>query len=287
MKKGMVFGMVAVLATGAAVAQNDVIIVDQMGGGQTVGGNPSEVLATVEAALVSSHVWRGQVRNNDFVFQPQMTISQYGVSLNIWANYDLGSNYLGIQGDVSEMDFSLAYTLPIDISEVSFDIGLINYQYPANGDGLGSSANTGKNNRSTTELFVKGTVQSWKEYVIPSMTVFGDIGEADGVYVLFDVAAPYQISDVLWVEGGASAGWGNTSYNDYYFGDAVNGFSQDKGFNDFNFYGNASYEIMENLTASVNLTYTMLGGGSIADAGKRIYESGEKFWGGVNIAYDF
>jgi len=279
MKKAMIFGMVAVMAAGGAIAQNDVVMVDQMGG-----SDASEVQATVEAALVSSHVWRGQVRNNDFVFQPQITIAQYGVSLNIWANYDMGSNFLGIQGDTSEIDFSLAYTLPFDLSEVTFDLGLVNYQYPANGTG---TKRVGTNTRSTTELFARATVQSWKQYVIPSYTLFGDIAQADGVYMLFDIVAPYQISDYLWVEGGISAGWGNTSYNDYYFGDAVNGFSQDEGFNDYNFYGNASYEIMENLSVSVNLTYTMLAGGSIRDAGKRIYENGEKFYGGVNIAYDF
>ena len=280
MKKGMVFGMVAVLATGAAVAQNDVVIVDQMGGSSS-----SEALVTVEAALVSSHVWRGQVRNNDFVFQPQATISQYGVSLNIWANYDMGSNYLGIQGDTSEIDFSLAYTLPIDISEVSFELGLINYQYPANGAGPG---NVGSNNRSTTELFAKATVQSWKKYAVPSMTIFGDIQQANGIYILFDVVAPYQVSDYMWVEGGISAGWGNTSYNDYYFGQNGNGTgTQDAGWNDFNFYGNTSYEIMENLTASLSLTYTFLNGGSIRSAAGNLYESKEKLWGGVNIAYDF
>ncbi len=280
MKKVMIFGMVAVCVAGGAIAQDDVVVVGQMGG-----SDASEVEVSVEAALVSSHVWRGQVRNNDFVFQPQVTIEQYGVSLNIWANYDLGESFNGIEGDTSEMDFSLAYTLPLDYSEVTFDLGLINYQYPANGDGIN---NMGTNARSTTELFARATVQSWKQYVIPSVTFFGDIAQADGVYMLFDIVAPYQISDYLWVEGGVSAGWGNTSYNDYYFGQNGDGTgTQDAGWNDYNFYGNASYEIMENLTASVNLTYTMLEGGSIRSEAKEIYESGEKFYGGVNIAYDF
>ncbi len=283
MKKAMIIGMVAVLAAGTAIAQDDVVMVDQMGG-----SSASEVQATLEAALVSSHVWRGQVRNNDFVFQPQMTVSQYGVSLNIWANYDFGSNFNDIKGDTSEIDFSLAYTLPIDLSEVTVDLGLINYQYPANGDRTINNNNTGINARSTTELFARATVQSWKQYVIPSVTFFGDIAQADGVYMLFDIVAPYQISDYLWVEGGISAGWGNTSYNDYYFGQNGDGTgTQDAGWNDYNFYGNASYEILDNLTASLSLAYTFLEGGSIRSEAAEIYEAKEKFYGGVNIAYDF
>ena len=276
MKKAMIIGMVAVLAVGTAIAQNDVVMVEQ--------GGPDAFApeVTVEAALVSSHVWRGQVYNNDFVVQPQVTLSQYGVSLNVWGNYDLGKNVNGVSSDFSEIDFSLAYTLPLDINDVAIDFGVIGYHFPANGTG-----NTGA--PSTAELFGTATVLTWKDYAIPSVTFFGDIDEANGTYILFDVVAPYQISDYLAVEAGVSVGWGNTSYNDYYFNNApiLGSSTQDAGWNDYNFYGNASYEILENLTASVSLTYTFLEGGSIRSAADKIYESKEKFWGGVNIAYDF
>ena len=267
MKKMMTVGMAAVLAAGIVNAQ-DVVMVEQ---GDL--NNSSETKVTLEGALISSHVWRGQVQNNDFVFQPQMTVEQYGVSLNIWANYDMGTSFNGTQGDTSEIDFSLAYTLPLDYSEVTFDLGVINYHFMENGT-VGA-------NSSTTELFAKATVQSWNEYVIPSVTVFGDIDEASGVYALFDIVAPYQISDYLWVEGGISAGWGDSSYNDYHWKS-----SQDKGFNDYNFYGNVSYEIMENLYAAFNLTYTVVDGG-LSDAADNAYEADEKLFGGLSVAYDF
>jgi len=276
MKKAMMIGLMAVLVAGVASAQDGVVMVDQMGG-----SNAFQPEVTVEAALVSSHVWRGQVLNNDFVVQPQVTLSQYGVSLNVWGNYDLGKNMNGVSSDFSEIDFSLAYTLPLDVNDIALDFGLIGYHFPANG-----TDNTGS--PSTTELFGKATILSFKDFVIPSITMFGDIDEADGVYFLFDVVAPYQVSDYLAVEGGVSAGWGNTSYNDYYFGQNLDGTgTQDAGWNDYNFYGNVSYEILENLTASLNLTYTFLEGGSIRNWADEIYEAKEKFWGGVNIAYDF
>lgn len=268
MKKAMVLGMVAALATGTAIAGDDVVMVGQMGGSAS-----SEPEVSVEAALVTAHVWRGQVYNNDLAIQPQLTIEHAGVSFNIWGNYDLGKNYAGIDYDFSEIDISLAYTLPVNLDDVTFDIGVIGYNYPANGTFA---------TKSTTELFGSATLLTFQDYVIPSVTLFGDIDEADGVYFLFDIAAPYEVSDVLAVEAGISAGWGNTSYNDYYWG-----VGQDEGFNDFNLYGSASYEILENLTASASVTYTWLSGGSIRNAAKVIYESDSKLWGGVNIAYDF
>ncbi|MEN7972908.1 MAG: hypothetical protein ABFR47_03640 [Verrucomicrobiota bacterium] len=271
MKKAMMIGMAAVLAAGTASAQSDVVMVNQGG------SEASETQVTLEAALVSSHVWRGQVQNNDFVFQPQITASQYGVSINVWANMDLGESFNGTQGDISEIDLSLAYTLPLNINQVAFDVGLVNYHFAGNSDPAVATP-------STTELFLRGTILSWKDYVvpvIPSVTFFGDVDQVEGTYILFDVAFPYEISEYLSVEGGFSAGYGNTSYNDYYWGAPL-----DAGWNDYNFYAGASYEIMEGLTAAVNLQYSMVEG-AIADEAAAAYEDDQKFFGGVNIAYDF
>ena len=279
MKKVMTVGMAVLMAAGIAGAQDGMVMV-----GQAPVNDEARPDVTAEAALVSSYVWRGQVYNNDFVVQPQLTIEHYGFSFNIWGNYDLGKNVAGISGDFSEIDVSLAYSLPIEINEMAFDVGIINYDFPANGD-TGISG-VGFSSKSTTELFAKATVLSWRDYVIPSLTMFGDIDEAKGTYFLFDIVAPFEVSDYLAVEGGISAGYGNTSYNDYYFPNGSPS-TQDAGWNDYNFYGNASYVIQEGLTASLNLTYTMVEGGSIGEAAKATYEAKEKFWGGVNIAYDF
>jgi hypothetical protein len=272
MKKIMSIGLMAVLVAGVAVAQNDVVMVDQ---GQADAG---AVEVTAEAALLSAYVWRGQVLNNDFVIQPQLTMAKNGLSFNVWGNYDLIRNYNDSDGDFSEIDLSVAYTLPIDINEMAFDVGVISYNFPNNG--------TVASSPSTTELFASATIQSWKDYVIPSVTLFGDIDEAEGIYLLFDIVAPYQVSDYLSVEGGFSAGWGSSTYNSAYFTSASEA-TQGEGFNDFNFYGVASYEVAENLTASVNATYTALEGGSIRNAASENYEASEKLWFGVNVAYDF
>lgn len=275
MKKAMIIGMVAVLAVGTAIAQNDVVMVEQGG------PDASRPEVTLEAALVSSHVWRGQVQNNDFVFQPQMSVSQYGVSINVWANLDMGKSYNGTQGDISEVDLSLAYTLPLDINDVAFDIGLINYHFTGNGD-------TGTATPSTTELFARATILSWDDYVvpfIPSATFFGDIDQVDGTYILFDVAFPYEISEYLAVEGGVSAGWGNTRYNDAYWNTATSP-THNEGWNDYNFYGRASYELMDGLTAAAMVQYTLVEG-SLDDEAEELYEADNKFFGGVSIAYDF
>ena len=76
--------------------------------------------------------------------------------------------------NASEFDFAFAYSLPVDINQMAIDLGIINYNFPANGTDLQD------NNPSTTEVYLSATILSFKDFV-PSVTVFGDIEEADGV----------------------------------------------------------------------------------------------------------
>ena len=238
MKKVITVGMAALMVAGMAGAQEDVTMVveeEVVMIGQVPANDDSRPEVTTESALMSSYVWRGQVYNNDFVMQPQITISQYDVSFNVWGNVNIaGEDSSGVSSDFSEIDFSLAYTLPVAVNEMAFDVGAIHYTFP----------NTESD--STTELFVSATVLSWMDNdfaFIPSVTMFYDCDAVDGAYFLFDVVFPYEFSDYFAVEGGVSAGYGNTSYNTYYWGEG------DAGWNDYNFYGNASYLIVDGLTA--------------------------------------
>ncbi len=274
MNKLLVGLMVVGFFAGSAVhAQDDVVIVEQ---DAVFDQHATEVSA--EVALVSAYVWRGQVLNSGFVVQPQMTVAKHGFSINVWANYDLSENYDRAGNGVSEFDFSLAYSLPFDVNQIAIDFGLVNYNFPGNGE---------TRVPSTTELFISGTFLSFKEYVTPSITAYGDIQEADGVYVLFDIFAPYEVYEYLSVAAGASAGWGNTAYNDHYWGDKDKGRTFDADFNDWNLYLNASYDLTDRLTATANLTYTHLNSGKFEEAADDLYEASEKIWGGVNLAYDF
>ena len=277
MKKAMIAAVC--LVAGAVFAQNDVVMVDQ-------GAVYSEAMteATLEVALASSYVWRGQVLNNDAVIQPQITLAQYGFSLNMWMNYDIGSNRNGVQRDVSEFDFSIAYSLPMDINQMAIDVGLVNYNFPANGtytDGLTEG------NKSTTEAYLSATFLSFKDLFIPSVTLFGDFEEVEGTYVLFDVFVPYELSEYVGLAAGVTAGYGNTKYNDVYWtADGTGDFEGE--FSDYSLYATASYEVSDRLTAGVTLNYSMLNGDSFKNGAKAAgYEADDKVWGSLNVAYDF
>ena len=270
MNKVMTVGVAALMAAGVASAQSADIV------GLPAGGQEPEISA--ELALYSSYVFRGMVVNNDSVLQPQMTIEHYGVSFNMWGNYNLGTDKDGVSSDLNEVDYTLAYAFPLAIDDLSLSIGMAHYAFPNVTVG-GAAA------EATTELFVKGTLNTLADLavpVIPSLTLYGDVDEVNGTYVLFDVRVPYALTEVLSAEGFFTAGYGNTSYNDAYFATGI-----DAGWTDYSLGGNLTYAVSENLSASLNLTYSMVEGGAIQRGADAKYEADQKVWGGLSVAYDF
>ncbi|MCF7847431.1 MAG: MipA/OmpV family protein [Kiritimatiellales bacterium] len=224
------------------------------------------VQVVAEAALMSAYVFRGGVVNDGGVVQPQLTLAQYGFSFNIWGNYDIDHNVAGVHNDFSEIDLTLAYAIPLPTDAVGVDVGFIKYLFP------NSAAD------DTQEAFVAFTVNA-VPILIPKMSMFADFGEADGFYTLFELTAPFEISDVFSLEAGASAGYGSTGYNKFYWNDG-------RGFNDYNVYAGARYELMERLALSASLTYTWLDG-VVRSAGTANYQADNLLWGGINLAYEF
>lgn len=276
MKKTIQVGMAAVLVAGVAMAQQDLVMVADMETAPVARTGP---WAMVEVDMSSSHVWRGQVRNNDFVFQPQATIGYDGFSFNVASTYDIGNSWTGVSGDPSEVDLAVSYLIPFVPNGWELEVGIINYNYPANGNL--KLTNPGQPN-STTELFGRGALVLWKDYFVPSVTFYGDVDEVNGTYILFDLFVPFDVSDYLQLQAGVSAGWGNTSYNDYYWNDEIDG-----KFNDFRAYFGTSYEVMENLSATASMAYSTVNGGAIAEGARNTYEAKEKFFVSFGVAYEF
>ena len=90
-----------------------------------------------------------------------------------------------------------------------------------------------------------------------------------------------MISEALVCEAGGSIGYGNTSYNDYYWGAA-----KDKGPNDYNLFGSATYKLTENVALTAVLNYTFIDG-TLDPYAEALYEEKELVYGGLNVAYEF
>jgi hypothetical protein len=171
----------------------------------------SPVLTTnLSACFNSKYIWRGQLLNDDFVFQPLVGLGYGGLSASLWGNLDL-TDYHNNSGEFTEYDWTLGYadTVP-GVDFLTYSIGTIYYYFPSTDGDL-----------DTVELYAGlGLAMP----VRPTVTVYRDIDEIDGTYVAFSVSHSvdklFELSPDMPVGMTllTSVGWGNDAYNKGYWG---------------------------------------------------------------------
>lgn len=161
--------------------------------------------------IFSKFVWRGQNLNDDWVMQPSIAVSYKSLSFSVWGTYDF-TDYNDQQNEFTELDYTLEYSdaLPFEKLEwLNYSVGAIHYSLQGN------------ECPHTTELFWGFGVEEIP--LSPSIKVYHDMNVVNkGMYVQFSVEHSFE--KVLKLPGaevgidiGASVGWGNKKYNQYYW----------------------------------------------------------------------
>ncbi len=162
----------------------------------------------VSADFYGKYVWRGQNLNDASVFQPAVGMTYGNLSGSVWGNLDMtGEN--DNSGEFTEYDFSLDYSAAVPgVEKLGFSIGAIQYNFPSI-------------HNDTLEVYGGLNLDV---LLSPSVTVYQDVDEANGTYVAFGVGHTFEkiveLSPEMPVnmELGASVGWGDSGYNEYYWG---------------------------------------------------------------------
>ncbi|MBP7830150.1 MAG: TorF family putative porin [Kiritimatiellae bacterium] len=233
--------------------------------------------AELGLGVLSHYVWRGQVLNDEPVFQPSLTVSgPCGLSFNTWANMDLTDN-LDNQGEFNEVDLTVSYSR--DLGETaSLEVGIVDYV-------LKTAENTG-------ELFLTAEADV---LLAPSVTLFYDFDEVEDFYA--QVAIGHSLAfmeEKLSLDLGASLGFGGADYNEYYFsfspeegeeGDAI--VNDSAALNDLNLSAGLTYALSETCSLAGTLQYVMLLDGDIEDAAEAVYGEKDAVYGGVTLSRAF
>lgn len=253
--KKVLFSVVIGMMASMVVAQDAVVVKEQ----------PSDFSINSDVGLYSAYVWRGQVLNDRMVVQPSVTAAKGPFSLNVWGNANVVTDD---QTDTTEVDYTAAYTLPLNTDALSVDVGAIFYTFPGHGNDASP----------TEEVFIKSTFNSI--ILTPVASIYYDVDEVDGFYGNLALSQSVEISDAMTAEIGGSVGYGTRNYNDSYFGDS-NGSG---AVNDYNIYVSTEYALTEKLSLGALLQYTMLDG-SVEGSGN--YLADDLVWGGINLSYKF
>ncbi len=194
----------------------------------------------VTADFYSKYVWRGQLINDDFVFQPGISMTFDKFTAGIWGSLDM-TDYNGESGEFIEYDYYLDYTTTI-AEGVDLSLGVIHYYFPG-ADG-------------TTELYWG---LAFDLPLSPSVTLYHDIDEVKGTYV--SVGVEHSVETIgelcpgipVGMEISASLGWGSDAYNSAYWGAPATG----PGLNDLT-VGVAFPMAFGGWTVSPSMTYVTL-----------------------------
>lgn len=163
----------------------------------------------LSADFFGKYVWRGQNLNNSTVFQPGIGITYGGLTGSIWGNLDMTDSN-GEKGEFTEYDFAIDYSAAVPgVEGIDFSIGAIYYRFPS------------VKPSSTTEVYWGF---SFDLPLSPSVTVYHDVDEAKGIYAAFGVG--HSVENIfsltpdlsVGMDIGASVGWGDSDYNDFYWG---------------------------------------------------------------------
>ena len=171
-----------------------------------------KVKVDTEALVISKYIWRGIEVNEDPVLQPSMTVAYGGFSFHSWGNMDLtdfGKDECVYTGDCesragqfTEIDLTLDYSHSFD--NFTLGAGIISYQFP-NWD----------ESEDTHELYL---AMAYDCLLQPALTIYYDFDEVEGFYTNFSVGHSFVINDKVAIDLSASVGYGDSDYNEVYFG---------------------------------------------------------------------
>lgn len=230
-----------------------------------------------EILLASKYVWRGIEVNEEFVAQPSLTVSYEGFSFNVWGNMDLTNfgkdecvytaDCESRSGQFTEIDLTLDYSHNFD--KLTLGAGIISYQFP-NWDA----------SEDTHELYASIAYDCLFQ---PTFTLYYDFDEVEGFYANLGVSHSFSINEKVAIDLSGSLGYGDSDYNEAYFG--VNG----GGFVDAAGTIGLPIQITKQLTVTPILSYSSLIDSEIRDntADKQCCNNDDNIYGGIALSFSF
>ena len=229
------------------------------------GGDEKSWSVEVDSTFNSKYIWRGIEVVDEPVWQPSITFSWEGLSLNVWGNMDL-TDANDDAGTFTEIDYTLSYEGQWKL--MAYGFGVVHYQFPT----IGSA--------DTTEVFVSVGLDV---PLSPTVTLYQDVDEADGLYVNASVGHTFEdvfhLSETIAmsIDLAASLGWGSSKHNDFYYG------SDDSGLADAVISAGFPVDLGRGWTLTPSVNYSWLLDNGIRDA----MDDDDNFWSAISLRLSF
>ena len=245
--------------------------------------------AIVDAGLSTHYIWRGQIENDEPVFQAGFGLSaSNGLGLYAWMNTDLSDRTPTAEEDArdkpTEVDLTLSYKLPLK-GKVGVEVGVNQYTYPHPRPATGS----------TRDAYVKAALDAPLK---PTVTVYYDFDEVDDFYGTLGLEQDWKLAEAWQLALGASVGYAGARYDDYYFsvapvaaaGGAAGQPGVDAGqsaFNDATGQLKLTWQATENVSFSATALYSALLDSTVREGAKQLYGDDHALCGCVAMQWTF
>lgn len=243
--------------------------------------------ATVSDTLNSAYVWRGQVYNDEAVWQPALNVTGAGGWIvGAWANWNLTDR----RGDDTDNEFD-EVDLQIAYGKTSkgfiWEIGMWEYLYPhqvvEEESEVEGEEPTVRAADGTREAYLS---LGYDTILTPTLLVSYDFDEVEGWYGSLAVSHDFQLQEEKLSAGVAlSIGAADAEYNEFYFG------VDDAKLNDFNASVNVVYSFASGWSVTAYGQYTKLVDEDIEEAATAddsgYFNDSDIFVGGLTMDYTF
>ena len=260
-KFGLVVGIVLLGWGGAASAQAKTVV------GDLLPENGVELEISATSDFYSQYIWRGMRLDNDYVYQPGVSISGYGFDLSVWGSFETDQQD-GLSSD--EIDTTVSYTYDLeglslggqDLETLSLSVGHVYYAFPSPS--------------TFSKEFFLGV--AYDSFLAPSLTYYYDYsresqGGGDGTYLVLDLGHSISLNEDYGITLDLG---GHVGYNKRLF---IRGEGGDLGLS-----LGVTVPMTPSLTMSPSVNYSVPFGG-VEDEDDGNYED-EYFWG-VGLSYSF
>lgn len=257
--------------------------------------------ANVYADVLSAYVYRGQVGNDEAVFQPGLDVTgPYGLGASFWGNMNLTDNqsywYPDSQGKWGEVDLGLNWSLPVE-SPVSLTVGGTYFTYPQDAstvetDDAGAPVTDADGNVKVSKAPADGgyeayvTVAAADVLLTPTAKFCHDLDNTDDWLAIFSISHSLPLMDVLSLDLGASLGYAG----EYYVSDNYNGSDAGAAFTYYELDAALSYALTEKISVSLKGGFSSIIDSGIRDdieAAADGYSDVDIFFGGANVSCAF
>lgn len=222
---------------------------------------------TAGADVNSAYVWRGITFNDSLVVQPSVDVAhESGLSFNTWLNYDLedykvGPDTKAESGEISEVDLTVAYQLPINDERLDVAVGWIEYVFPESGP-----------NSGTREVYGELGYDIGSGVSVGAFVAY-DFDVTDDIYANLSLAYGIDVDDNLNVGLSGLVGFVGNGFSD----------GKDSGPHEWNVSLSGEYVVTSATAFGAFVTYN----NSLDSDVLTSATSDVDVYGGVNVYYTF